>query len=320
MVLFALKCTGNDMAYDLGNNPFARAHREVRSWPAVVLWLRIKWLCQTYKREWITRTRKEWLLDLDFTMQQYKDAMAVLRQLKLIETAKTTAIKGTALKIRMTERGINLLDFKIPTESFDPYPTESKDAVHKKEGTLTSSSFKKEESEFKTEFALESKIQNSEVIGGVNNMPTVHEMLSNPKLKKIKSGPVTVSTLIDVWQEAHSQCYPGTFGGAFTLKQKGQLAYMLKIIPKDRTVAVIDWTVRNWLAFIEVVKIEKGYKTVPAKPTLSFLQSNLAIAINHATHDASDTQPAEAVKPTIVIIKKSKPVKKDIAGWSDILD
>jgi hypothetical protein len=103
------------------------------------------------------------------------------------------------------------------------------------------------------------------------------------------------------------------------LKQKGRLSHILKAIPDGQAIKVIDWTIRNWLEFVEAVKTEKGFKTVPAKPTLSFLQSNLAIAVNHATHVASSVQPqAEIVKT--VIIKKSKPVKKDIAGLSDILD
>ena len=132
------------MAYELGNNPYARGYREVRSWPAVILWLRIKWLCETYNREWITRTRDEWCADLAMTLKVYKEAVALLKRMKLIDTKKSLKVKGSVTMLRVTERGTKLLDPKIPMDLIGAIMTVPIGAINKKEGTLTSSNLKKE--------------------------------------------------------------------------------------------------------------------------------------------------------------------------------
>ena len=131
---------------------------------------------------------------------------------------------------------------------------------------------------------------------------------------------MNASALIEVWREAYCSCYPDDFLSGFTMKQKGQLGRILKVVPSGRAGEVIDWTIRHWLEFVETVKTEKGFKTVPLKPALWFLEPNLAVAVNLVTQSASSVQPKAEPPKKVVIIKKSKPDKKDIAGLSDILD
>jgi hypothetical protein len=308
------------MAFELGNNPYARAHRELRSWPAVLLLMRVKFLTDNYGREWVTRSREDWGIDLDITLKVYKTALALLVKKQFVETRRKINFNGSKTALKLSFRGKKVLDCKESLDLIGTIPMEPTGTIIKKEGTLTSSSLKKKDCALINEHAVDSGISNPDT---GENMPTVKELMNTPgALKKTPAKKLSAPELSKefeiFWKERYAAKYPKEYQVPFTGKQRGHMHLIVKACPTGKAADVIGFVVTHWIDFVEVVKQSQKWKIVPSKPDLYFLLANISIAINMAMEPKPVASVVGKAK-SVVIVKKTKPVLGEKVTLDEIL-
>lgn len=106
------------------------------------------------------------------------------------------------------------------------------------------------------------------------------------------SSPIEV-TLETLWRKTCAEVYGG-FQPSLTLKHKKQLNDFAKRCPEGEAGSIVEYLVRNWIAFAKTAETKAGLYRVPSEPSIDFLLRNIGIAVNMYLTTAGEH---EAKKP-----------------------
>lgn len=255
---------------------------------------RLKFRCDQAKKagKWGTAQSREQLSrEVGLTLKQVKLGTDRLRKAGYIETERHLFANKLVNHFRLTERGEAV--FKAPSE-WTPKgpigrplkgPTEwpfggpflLQGGPHGEDNKEDNSSgaaiadANTEGSETKTKVLGEDP-------EGKGGSVKAGDFLKQAKLHKKLHKPDTVSGIVDVWHEVYAANFDGMCP-VFTLKAKGQLSALMKLMGHKQLTRVVKETLSNWTEFVKQVQSETGVQALPPKPSLAFLQKHVNVAL-----------------------------------------
>lgn len=252
--------------------------------PAAVLLYRItywhpKMRVQRGDFRWIVKSREEWCDDTGLTFNQYKRALAFLREAGLVDVERHLFKSKITAHIRLTQKGVDWSTW-TPTDwcksapinwsSGEPIYMHGDTNIEIQHGVLASSASHEEDESLKEEGT------------GEKAMPTVAEYLAGKDKKPTKVKEGTASSLIPVWGK-----HAGYYVGTMTNKRRGQLSMIAKALPEGQAEVIVTKVLDEWGLFAAMVKSAAGLSVVPAQPSIDFLLKHVAFAVEFTKEQKS---------------------------------
>lgn len=110
---------------------------------------------------------------------------------------------------------------------------------------------------------------------------TAGEMLKGLTAKKESASDVSDALHLR-WKKEYGGVY-GEFHGEVTMADKGKLGRIAKAIGKEKALEVITWAVRDWQKFAFAAKDQKGLGGAPERPVIGFLLQHYGVALEALT-------------------------------------
>lgn len=234
---------------------------------------------QHHDGRWIANTREWWIGDTGLTPKQYRDAITALKKRGLIKVTyrRFKGLRMTHIQPIVTVEEIMAKGHTVRVgpngHPVTPGPNGHAVYVHGEPTRKNLQKISAHGAEFKEpEMAKDGSgkgmdITKGKLGGSVNDIKKV--MANHSPGKKAKKG--TVSEAFEVWRDAVVETYPGTFVVAWTGKQRGMVGALMKKVPPDKVIAVLDNAVRNWIDLIVYLEENTSAFKLPVRPDLGIV-------------------------------------------------
>ena len=289
-------------------NPFTLYHQATNSWPAAALLFQIAyWAPKAKVRRgphlWVAKTAAEWCAETDLTHEQYKDAVAALRQLGLIVTAPHRFAGKTITHLRLTEAGRALTGVVGPGGTstqgvVGPGGTNGEGVVvpggtDPLTGPTSTGPTKVQDKDCVLAHASPPGGEKKQVPGkGESQEP---EMKVKDALEKFHKQDKSAQLEL-LWKSLVAEV-TGDFVPTFSAKQRGQLKTFVGKCPAGAGVQVLEHTLRHWVPFTSAAEDEAGAYKTPLKPDVGFLLRYVSVAINLWIEDTQKKPKAASKTP-----------------------
>lgn len=274
---------------------------------------------------WLAKTRNDWFEECGLTLKMYRNAIAELVALGLVEVRYWKFGNDKTSHYWLDTGALaSLLEFhgfaKSPQYALLALPDEP--YGHNPMSPLGTSGCALKAAPLYTETTAENTaeitntVQHAALgIAGVGlSQIAVEEGLTEMVVQAKSAGKTAAEVIAGIksgssgnvsdalhlrWKKEYAGIYGG-FHGEMTMTDKGKLGRIAKAVGKDRALAVIEFAIRNWQKFAIAAKDQKGLGGAPERPVVGFLLQHYAVALE-SLEEASKVPTGADGKPYFTV-------------------
>lgn len=257
---------------------------------------------------WLAKTRNDWFEECGLTLKMYRNAIAELMELGLVEVRywkfgndKTshywldTGALASLLEFHGFTKPPECALLALPDEPYghDPMSPLGTPGCALKAAPLYTETTAENTAE------ITNTVQHAaQGIAGVGlSQIEVEEGLTEMVVQAKQAGKTAAEVIAGIkkgsgaavgdalhlrWKKEYAGVY-GEFHGEMTMADKGKLGRIAKAVGKEKALEVISWAVRDWQKFALKAKDQKGLGGVPERPVVGFLLQHYAVALESLT-------------------------------------
>jgi len=155
------------------------------------------------------------------------------------------------------------------------------------------------------------------VLGSAKNVEGVYSSLKGKPTSTytLEGKKVTPGSLIVLWRDLVPHFYPDMgMLVEFKIKEKGQFAQLIKLLPDDKLVSSVTEVLEHWVEFTNFVESSFGAKKSPLYPTIGYMLLYSQAVLSFSAQENEDL-PVQSV--AMKEVQDKKPIDTEATNRQD---